>query len=365
MSLSFLSTAILATCVLSSAANAARLDVRQAASSAPDCAVPGVDGTTFSATHSDFDILCGYDYAGGDYNAISAATFRDCIDACDLDDQCADVSYGAGNQACYMKAELTTPTPNGGIWTARKKVVSTAATISCSDPRNNNTLFTSAKSSFLILCGVDYAGGDIAASQAATFDACIAACDANDACLDVSYAYGSKTCYLKGGLTTASPAAGVWTARKSVSPGSLVTCDGNASNNTVYKSASSSFLILCGVDYGGGDMAASNQPTFQQCIDLCDATDVCVDVSYSGGGCYLKSTLGSPSAAAWVWTARKTSAGPSTSTLPLSCDDAQSDGTVFTTLAGNEYDILCQVDYGGGDMGMVTVSSFEACCGRL
>ncbi len=99
MCLFYLSTpAILAACILLSATNAAQLlDVRQAASSAPDCAVPGVNGTTFSANLNDFDILCGYDYAGGDYKAISAATFRDCIDACDLDDECADVSYGAGN----------------------------------------------------------------------------------------------------------------------------------------------------------------------------------------------------------------------------------------------------------------------------
>ena len=260
-----------------------------------------------------------------------------------------------------MKAELTTPAQNGGIWTARKKrVASTTPTISCSDPSSNNTLFTSAKSSFLILCGLDYAGGDISAEQAATFNACIAACDADEACLDVSYAAGSKTCYLKGSLTTASAANGIWTARKNVSPGSLVTCEGNASNNTVYKSSKGgSFLVLCGVDYGGGDMAASSQPTFQQCIDLCDATDGCVDVSYSGGACYLKNTINSPSAAAWVWTARKTVVEPSKP--PLSCEDSQSNGTIFTTPAGNEYDILCQIDYGGGDLSMAAVGSFEAC----
>ncbi|KAK1764282.1 kelch domain-containing protein [Phialemonium atrogriseum] len=361
MSLFHLSTpAILAACLLLSATNAAQLfDPRQVASSAPDCTVSGVNGTTFHATQSDFDILCDYDYAGGDYKAISAATFRDCIDACDLEDKCADVSYGAGNQACYMKTQLNTLAKNGGIWTARKKADSTTATVSCSDPANNNTVFAAAENSFLILCGIDYAGGDLAAVHAATFDACIAACDTDERCVDVSYASGSQTCYMKGDTTTASAANGIWTARKNVDPASIITCQGNASNNTVYKSANSSFLVLCGVDYGGGDMAASSQPTFRQCMDLCDATQGCVDVSYVGSACYLKDRITSANAAAGIWTGRKTSTKPSNP--PLSCENGQNNGTIFTTPAGNEYDILCQVDYGGGDLRMVPVSNFEAC----
>ena len=41
---------------------------------------------------------------------------------------------------------------------------------------------------YLIQCGLDYAGGDFAASGVASFEACIAACDAEASqCVDVSY----------------------------------------------------------------------------------------------------------------------------------------------------------------------------------
>ncbi len=57
----------------------------------------------------------------------------------------------------------------------------------------------------------DFAGGDLAAIGAETFADCIAACDANEECVDVSYGR-TTTCWLKGQITTANPAEGIWTA---------------------------------------------------------------------------------------------------------------------------------------------------------
>lgn len=37
----------------------------------------------------------------------------------------------------------------------------------------------------------------------------------------------------------------------------------------------------------GGDMGEANVNSFEACIDLCDSTAGCVDVSLSGVACYL------------------------------------------------------------------------------
>jgi hypothetical protein len=39
-------------------------------------------------------------------------------------------------------------------------------------------------------------------------------------------------------------------------------------------------------------MSSSSVSSFTQCVNLCDSTTGCVDVSLSGSACYLKKTLG-------------------------------------------------------------------------
>jgi hypothetical protein len=66
-----------------------------------------------------------------------------------------------------------------------------------------------------------------------------------------------------------------------------------ASNNTIYVGPSgNNFLIECGIDHQGGDMSSASVSSFKACVDLCDKTAGCVDVSLSGAACYLKKTLG-------------------------------------------------------------------------
>lgn len=48
----------------------------------------------------------------------------------------------------------------------------------------------------------------------------------------------------------------------------------------------------CGIDHAGGDMGSKTVSSLKQCIDACDSTSGCVDVSLSGVACYLKSSLG-------------------------------------------------------------------------
>jgi hypothetical protein len=340
---------------------------RQVETTPPDCTNLETNGTIYKGVVENFEIFCGYDFPGGDYKAIQAETFEDCIKACEDDETCADVAYGFGSHGCYLKDSVATATANGGIYAARK-IPSADAPMSCQNPGTNNTIYNKdTASSFQILCDTDYSGEDIAAVISETFADCIAACDANDACVDVSYGFRTKSCYLKGKVTTTNTVEGIWTALKKTQeqeePKTVVTCEENASNNTIYKSDDSAFLVLCGFDYGGGDMGGSVQPTFADCMDLCAATQDCVDVSYAGGFCYMKNTLTTLSPAGWVWTGKKVvkTTDPEPTGPELTCVDGAMDGKTFTASSGNQYSIICGREYPGGDLKGVDAATFAGC----
>lgn len=45
----------------------------------------------------------------------------------------------------------------------------------------------------------------------------------------------------------------------------------------------------------------------------------------------------------------------------LTCVDNQDDGTQYTSATGEQYDILCGLDYNGGDIASTHGVSFEQC----
>lgn len=140
-------------------------------------------------------------------------------------------------------------------------------------PANNED----ANNVFQVICGMDYYGGDLSSLQTDSFDGCLQACSANPQC--VSIAYGGTTCYLKSELTTAIPSTSVSSAKRtSVKTG--LTCNSvGSSDGTKYTTSKGDFKIICGKDYYGNDLAATNAKTFEACIDTCAATNQCVDVS--------------------------------------------------------------------------------------
>jgi hypothetical protein len=98
--------------------------------------------------------------------------------------------------SCYKKSKSGTPVQLGHVWSAKlpetapetpvEEPVSTA--LSCLNKKDNGKSYTAPSGDiFTIECGLDYAGGDLDATNTATFEECIAACDANQACVDVSY----------------------------------------------------------------------------------------------------------------------------------------------------------------------------------
>ena len=49
-------------------------------------------GTIYQSAKSKFDIICGKDYYGSDLAVASTSSFEACIEACDANAQCVDVS---------------------------------------------------------------------------------------------------------------------------------------------------------------------------------------------------------------------------------------------------------------------------------
>ncbi|KAL2128664.1 hypothetical protein VTI74DRAFT_8853 [Chaetomium olivicolor] len=127
-----------------------------------------------------------------------------------------------------------------------------------------------------------------------------------------------------------------------------VTCVNNANDRGTYTAPSgATYQILCATDYAGSDISATTTSTFAGCIDACDSTAGCVDVSYVGQSCYLKKKADTALQRDWVWTAKQVTAAPSAS-KKLSCDNKQSDKATYTTSTGAVFQVLCGADYAGG-----------------
>lgn len=85
-----------------------------------------------------------------------------------------------------------------------------------------------------------------------------------------------------------------------------LTCDNNKDDQKTYTAKNGgSYTVQCGVDYWGGDLSSVQTSTFEGCMDACDTTTGCIDVSYSSGTCYMKNALNTASTASWVWTGLK------------------------------------------------------------
>ncbi|KAI5271177.1 phosphoglycerate mutase-like protein [Aureobasidium subglaciale] len=88
-----------------------------------------------------------------------------------------------------------------------------------------------------------------------------------------------------------------------------------ADNNVFIAKSGATFLIECGIDYAGGDLKmvniASNR--IADCVNACDATEGCIDISMSGTACYMKKKLGKPLSNKIIRGARKIKDAPTSS----------------------------------------------------
>ncbi|KAH7121044.1 hypothetical protein B0J11DRAFT_404557, partial [Dendryphion nanum] len=188
---------------------------------------------------------------------------------------------------------------------------------------------------FYIQCGVDHSGGDLSPGSpvyGVDFPGCMDACARNKDCIDVSSS--GSACYLKSSLTpveyndqvlgavlvgtydaTTTKTTGL-PSGASATKGAAPTSSGMqcpAANGTTFTGlCGSQYTIECGFDRGGGDSRFHTKDayTLEDCINICDQTAGCVDVSWargSPGACYLKNAQNSPSYNN-IWGARQTRA---------------------------------------------------------
>jgi len=79
---------------------------------------PASDNSTFTANSgAKFVVACATDYFGGDMGNLYANSLDECIQACDANPGCVDVSFV--NNICYMKNTLTAAVSNSNIIAAK------------------------------------------------------------------------------------------------------------------------------------------------------------------------------------------------------------------------------------------------------
>ncbi|KAI5203887.1 hypothetical protein E4T39_03894 [Aureobasidium subglaciale] len=192
--------------------------------------------------------------------------------------------------ACYMKSKVGSSVKNsvvrGALWIGKidssststlSTASATAGTSSSSPPTSSSTFLTASLSS---------------TSTTASSSPSVPASST------VSDSISSSTSSFTSVLPT------------STSP----TCP--KSNNTIFIAESgATFLIECYVDYAGGDMKAVNigSNKIADCVNACDATEGCIDISMSGTACYMKKKLGKRSINKGVRGARKVKDAPKSS----------------------------------------------------
>ncbi|KAI4719393.1 alpha/beta-hydrolase [Aureobasidium sp. EXF-10727] len=198
---------------------------------------------------------------------------------------------------------------------------------------NGQSVTDSSGNTYKVTCSADNSVGSYANTQAsASYLDCMTACDAASTagCVGFTYVGGTNgvgsglgTCWLKKSMGTypasgsntisavrisgGSPGNSVSSAAQSTSSTSSTSSSVSlstapttsalscpASNNQLYTYAANGaqFVIECGIDHSGGDMASTSVKNLEGCIAACATTNGCVDVSLSGAACYLKKTLG-------------------------------------------------------------------------
>jgi hypothetical protein len=100
-----------------------------------------------------------------------------------------------------------------------------------------------------------------------------------------------------------------------------------ADQNVFIAKSGATYIIECGIDYAGGDLKSVNIASnrIADCINACDATEGCIDISMSGTACYMKQKLNKPLVNKGIRGARKIK------DAPISSSSSASSSTSFST----------------------------------
>lgn len=106
---------------LNSVSSAGNVDAAVLQGVSPSAPNTCTEGITYTASKGGvFTMKCGIDYYGGDLSSASTASFKQCMDLCDANAKCIDVSYVSG--ACYLKSKIGALSKAGSVWNGLKVI---------------------------------------------------------------------------------------------------------------------------------------------------------------------------------------------------------------------------------------------------
>jgi hypothetical protein len=250
--------------------------------------------STYTSGGVEFDVRCSTDLTGNDLRSTYQSTFKKCIADCAATTECVAVVY-TGSSACYLKSKVGEQTASGNnaaILNGYQDPVEPEPFC----PRDNGKVITSGDFQYHIYCDAEYPGGDVGSVQADNFPTCVAACNANYRCVDVSYIAGGKACYMKAprmnGITL-DARNGIWTAQQLANPENPRVICPNVAPATIQANGRT-FEIACGNDYPGGDIGFVEVLTIKECLQACTTLEGCKAVTFRGAGCYMKNVANPP-----------------------------------------------------------------------
>lgn len=296
---------------------------------------PNSNGTMYNTTNSaTFQVQCGTDRSGGDIGMqyVPGGNITACMELCSKTNSCSYVALSGG--ACYMKSGSNLrAVSNGAVYGAQLMVTGAAASSSASSTASSASSTASPSPSatlcpdsdgqvingYTVRCTSDSSVGSYTSAQASSsYLDCMTACDgaASSNCLGFVYVggtngRGSGTCWLKTAMGTIVTARG---------PNYIAAFKPKPSAPTSSSSASASTIAR-----GSASSSASASSTSTPATSAASSAPV---------------------------------AGATYTTAPT-CPSYNS--TYYSSTNGSTFLIECGIDHAGGDMGSLSVRSFQQC----
>ncbi|KAG7284683.1 hypothetical protein NEMBOFW57_009292 [Staphylotrichum longicolle] len=226
---------------------------------------PNCDSTYTTDSGSIYQITCGREYYGGDIGFFHVQTFAECIKNCDRLPGCIDVSYANDGGGCWAKSTVNTLVPAPHVWTAEliQQGTAVSAPLDCTNGRSDGVVYTTeGGTAYHILCGQDFAGGDIhgAAKAVSFFEDCLSHCDEVAGCAAVSYANGQ--CYPKSQTSDeVHNRPHVWGAKVVVGAGAGTTTSSSSSSAPTSSSSVAESLSSSSVTFVESSISSSVAPS--------------------------------------------------------------------------------------------------------
>ncbi|OCL14458.1 hypothetical protein AOQ84DRAFT_371263 [Glonium stellatum] len=220
--------------------------------------------------------------------------------------------------------------------------------------------------SCLIECGIDHAGGNINVNGSFStpdLNGCIAGCQQQPGCVDVSFSTGPKICYMKYAIGTTSYNSG---SVDGAICNFTFTTTTISTLSTAYSSSSSSSSSVTSSLSPTSTSPSSTSPT----VNTAPTSTASSTVSSSSSTTTVTSSLTSsssissspaltPSSSSSVTTSSTTSSSTSSPSAASCCGLVN--GTISTAYPPSYFTVDCGTDHAGGDLQGYTNLTFTQC----